>query len=357
MGDKTDYPLDLSTPVRHVATELDRVSPGTLSITELAATYRHPNPGDIVRVRTDEDYATDEEAIRWLMVRAIEAIERRGKNGQDQVIGDDGGYRLADGLTFEDLVYGRKKLSRARDDHVQFRDPFNPMSGRFLENVRRNTGKDTMDELRESMRSFGWLEEFPAIKDERGVVLVGHRRLAVATELEIEPKVRMLRLGDGDEADAKRFALAIASNLGAKAFTPEERKDIAEYLYGEREWTQERIAEALQVSQRTISSDLRELEVASNSKKSRGGRPRGSKTTRPQSRQAPPELDAALDSKVEAGEPINRKELAEEFGVGDGVVYSAHQRALGREEKRQEAAEVVPAVAGGCTCPTCGNVH
>jgi len=36
--------------------------------------------------------------------------------------------------------------------------------------------------------------------------------------------------------------------LGTKPLTPEERRHIAEYLYGEREWTTQRIADALKVS-------------------------------------------------------------------------------------------------------------
>ena len=64
-----------------------------------------------------------------------------------------------------------------------------------------------MVELRESMRAFGWIEELPALRDERGVVLVGNRRLAIATELDIDPVVRPIRIGQGDEADARRFAI------------------------------------------------------------------------------------------------------------------------------------------------------
>jgi hypothetical protein len=362
------YALDMTSPVRHVATELDRAE-RALSIGELADTYHHPNPADLVRVRQHQGCETDHDAVLWLMEQAIAKIERRGKEGQQQIVADNGGFKFADGVTFEKLRYNGKALHRERDDHVQFRDPFNPMSGRFSENVRRNTGKDTMDELRESMRSFGWIEELPAIKDERGVVLVGHRRLAVAAEMDppIEPVVKTVRLGDGDEADAKRFALAIASNLGAKAFTPEERKDIAEYLYGERDWTPDRIAEALRVTPRTIYRDVEEFDSVSNSGKPKRGRPKGSKTARPQSRQSTPELDQKLDEKVQAGEPINRPELAQEFGVGDGVVYSAHQRALGRAEGRKESTVAVPAVPDvpdvtpvtevTCMCPNCGNVH
>jgi ParB-like chromosome segregation protein Spo0J len=370
------YALDLTSPIRHVATELDRADKA-LSIGELADTYHHPNHADIVRIQQHEGCETEHDAVLWLMNRAIEKIEYRGKTSRStvQIVADNGGFRLADGMTFEQLEYGGKSLHRERDDHVQFGDAFNPVKvqavpgapggeRRFSENVRRNTGKDTMDELRESLRSFGWIEELPAIKDERGVVLVGHRRLAVAAELEIEPVVKTVRLGDGDEADAKRFALAVASNLGSKPFTPEERKDLAEYLYGERDWSQERIAEALHVGQATVSRDLSELSTVNNSKASRGGRPKGSKSARPQARQAPPELEDEILAKVEAGKPVNRTELAEEFGVGDGVVYSAHQRALGRAEGRKESAAAVPSVPdvtpvtdvtdvteATCTCP------
>jgi hypothetical protein len=37
-------------------------------------------------------------------------------------------------------------------------------------------------------------------------------------------------------------------NPGDEAITPEEHRHIAEYLYGKREWTMQRIADALKVS-------------------------------------------------------------------------------------------------------------
>ena len=53
-------------------------------------------------------------------------------------------------------------------------------------------------------------------------------------------------------------------------------------FYGEREWTMQRIADALNISQRTISEDLRNLEVPSKSKTAKtetnpkgAGRPKG----------------------------------------------------------------------------------
>jgi ParB-like chromosome segregation protein Spo0J len=328
----------------------------------LAATYTHSNPGDLFRVRQHEGCTTDDEAVAWLIARALAVLKHRGKSARSKLqINSDSnsGYSLV--VPFDELEYEGRGLHRLHNDHAQLRDPFNPMSGRFAENVRRQTGKDGMDELRESMRSFGWLEELPAIKDERGVVLVGHRRLAVAAELGIQPVVRTVRLGDGDEGDAKRFALAVASNLGAKAFTPEERKDIAEYLYGEREWTEQRIAEALRVSQRTISRDLEGLDTMSKPPRPKGGRPKGS-TGRP--RKLTPEQQQTIVKLHDEGKswkPI-LDQVGAEFGVSQHAVQAAirdedvRRAAIAEERERQhQAAEL--AQQEQCRCPNCGNLH
>jgi hypothetical protein len=46
-----------------------------------------------------------------------------------------------------------------------------------------------------------------------------------------------------------------------------DRKRISEHLYGKREWTMERIAEALNVSKKTISLDLSEIVTEGNNSK------------------------------------------------------------------------------------------
>jgi hypothetical protein len=77
--------------------------------------------------------------------------------------------------------------------------------------------------------------------------------------------------------------------LGTKPLTPEEGRHIAEYLYGEREWTMQRIADALKVSQKTISKDLEGV-CTSGINRPKGDRPKGSKTANPL-RKVTPELD------------------------------------------------------------------
>jgi ParB-like chromosome segregation protein Spo0J len=164
------------------------------------------------------------------------------------------------------------------------RVPFDPKDGEFAKNIRAITEGD-LTELRESLKQFGWIDEFPALIDEHDVVLVGHRRMKVAEELGIKPVIKKLALGSGNEADAKRLKLAIASNIGFKPITKEDRKRIAEYLYGEREWTLQRIAEALNVTKSAISKDLMEIVSSGNNQKHaktptnpRGaGRPKGRK--------------------------------------------------------------------------------
>lgn len=328
------YALNMLTPVRHVATELDKAAPVGLSVGQLAGTYTHSIPGDLSRVRRHEGCGTDEDAVLLLIQRAIEALGR-------QVASDgDGGYVLA--RPFDKLRYERKSLHRIRDDHALLRDPFNPMiDGNFSENIRSFTSGD-LDELRESMRDFGWLDHHPAVMDERGVVLVGHRRLAVAKELGITPSVVTVRLGDGDEADAKRFRIAIASNLGHKPFTPKDRAKIAKYLY-EADWSQERIAEALNVSQSTIRDDLHELVGTTNSP--RRGRPR----------KLSPELEEQVIAEhFEQGKSI--KEIADKVMPGTkSNTPSPIRDVIKKEEGRREERAIRD--AGQCKCPNCGDVH
>jgi ParB-like chromosome segregation protein Spo0J len=237
-------PVDLLSPARHIVTQLESVPTGTLSFAEVVKSYRHPNGADIKR------YGSTEEILR-LSVEKINGVEL-----------DNGDLRMT--RPRDKVRYGREKIISNLDDpyyaaHAQLRDPFNPMSGAFAENVRKLGGRDNLEELRDSMRELGWVEELPAIEDERGVVLVGHRRLAVAKELGIEPVIKRITIGSGDAADAKRFKLAIASNIGAKPFTPEERKRIAEYLYVEQEWSMTRIGQALGMSASATQRDLEHI--------------------------------------------------------------------------------------------------
>ena len=159
---------------------------------------------------------------------------------------------------------------------------FDPKTGEFATNIRTIDGGDDT-ELRQSLQQFGWSSEFPALKDEHGVVLVGHRRLKIAEELGISPVVKTYTFGSGTAADAERLKLALVSNIGFKAMTKEDRQHIAEHLYGEREWTMEKIGKALNVSKMQISRDLANCNPPLQSKPAKtdtnpkgAGRPKGS---------------------------------------------------------------------------------
>jgi len=167
---------------------------------------------------------------------------------------------------------------------TKFGDPFNPKTGEFADNIRSIVDDGNDAELRSSLQQFGWIAEFPALVDEHDVCLVGHRRLKLAKELKIDPVIKRLSIGSGDAADAERLKLAIASNVGFKPMTKDDRKHIAEYLYGKREWTMERIGEALGVGQGTISKDLgnsfqgNKLKPAKTTSNPKGaGRPKGTR--------------------------------------------------------------------------------
>ena len=99
------YALDLLSPVRHVATEMERAgSDGpALTIWALAASYQHTTEGDLARICEDEGAANNHEARLWLIDRAVTELG-------GQVKSDGEGFRLA--KPFEELKYKGRKLRR-----------------------------------------------------------------------------------------------------------------------------------------------------------------------------------------------------------------------------------------------------
>ena len=69
----SDYPLDLLSPVRHVVTAMEGAALAP-SPAEMALSYRHPNPADITRVRSQEGAESDNAAKLWLVNRALEEL-------------------------------------------------------------------------------------------------------------------------------------------------------------------------------------------------------------------------------------------------------------------------------------------
>lgn len=224
---------------------------------------------------------------------------------------------------------------------TKFNDPFNPDGGAFARNIRsEKTADDT--ELRASLKQFGWIKEFPAIADENGVVLVGHRRIRIANQLGIAPVIQTLTLGKGDEADAERLKIAIASNIGGAPMTKDDRKHIAEHLYGKRQWTMERIGAALNVSHKTISKDLGEFvpevqiktgKTTSNPKGA--GRPKGS--TKPRAETAP----QAVAREERVAVLMDAGKTAHEIAAELGVVVRAANQAMEHVKIRREAEAII----------------
>jgi hypothetical protein len=154
------------------------------------------------------------------------------------------------------------------DDKVAKLQGFDPAQ------MRVDAGDDS--ELRESLQQLGWIHNLPAFVDEHGKVLVGNRRMRLAKELGVAPVIIKLEFGEGPKADAERIKLALASNIAHNALTKKDRKHIAEYLYGEREWTMEAIAKVLSVGVKTVSRDLEGFVTVTKPSRPRGGRPKGS---------------------------------------------------------------------------------
>ena len=195
----------------------------------------------------------------------------------------------------------------------KFSDPFHPETGVFRKNIRETIVGLNDDEMRASLKEIGWIKELPAITDENDVVLVGHRRLRLAKQIGVEPVIKKVTFGSGEKADAARMNLAIASNIGGQPMTKEDRKRIAAELYGKPDWTQEKIAKVLGVSQYTISKDLEgDLLVTNKSKPAKtASNPKGA--GRP--KKAPKSHDKEQDVAAAAELGLTDKEIAARVGL------------------------------------------
>lgn len=292
-GIEVGYALDFISVIRHVATKLDE-APDGMTVGGLAGGYRG-FPADLGRVRLHHHLKNDRAAIEFLIDRAVRAL-----GSQVRIEGD----RVFLAKPFDELRYERRPI--ARDVQSKYRDPFNPLKADgFADNIRGN-GRDDMTELSGSLQTFGWMKEFPAIQDERGVTLVGHRRLKVAEELGIEPVVKTMVLGQGDEADAYRLRLAIASNLGSKPFSDADKRRIAEYLYGEKGWTTVRIGEAIMCSADTVGRMVAGFPQPAETYRPKGGRPKNLTSEQEQ---------MVIENYQEFGGTMTIKQVADFVGV------------------------------------------
>jgi ParB-like chromosome segregation protein Spo0J len=210
------------------------------------------------------------------------------------------------------------------------RDPFNPKTGEFTDNIRVK-GEDDLSELKESLQKFGWITEFPALVDEHDVTLVGHRRLKAAKQLGIDPVIKRLTIGEGDTADAARLALAIASNIGGKPLTREDRIHIAEYLYGQRNWTMEKIGEALAIGTKTVSRYLESFVTTTKPPRPKGGRPKGKRQTKKRTGPTPDVEQKMAEAVLDEGKTL--EQVTAEFGL-PSVQHA--KLAVAREEGRRE---------------------
>jgi ParB-like chromosome segregation protein Spo0J len=216
-------------------------------------------------------------------------------------------------------------------------DPFNPKTGEFRDNIRMANQDDS--ELRESLKRLGWCKQFPAIADENGVILVGHRRMKVAKDLGIAPVIQSFTFGSGDAADAERLKIALASNIGGAPMTKDDRRRMAEYLYGSRDWTMERIAEALNVTAMTVSRDLGNFNTMLKLKASKttsnpkgAGRPKGSKDAG-KARRKNTSITAENAARSILDQNKSYQEIEKQTGFSNTVLRSA----VAREEGRREA--------------------
>lgn len=358
-GREKGYALDFQTPVRHVVTQLEegRAAGRAPSLDDLTATYTSALSSDLHRVKLHElgirrpqAHVRDEEAREFLMAKAIEAL------GDQVACQEDGTYVLT--VPLAAVRYAGEPVHLFQDDRARFKDPYNPLTaGPFATNTRTLSRDPNLPELRESMRIGGWLDGHPAIKDERGVVIVGHRRLQIAEELGIVPKIETKFFGMGDDADRVRSLYALLSNLGNKPLTPEDRKHWVKHLYEDEAWSMERIGEALHVSTMTVSRDLGDLTDVK--KTERRGRPRkeqpdgGGRKLSTLRTFSDEEMLAIGRERRETGARVD--EIAQKHGTSKDRVYVAEDMARVADAVLKTVVDtlVVSSSDSPCPCPDC----
>lgn len=243
-------------PQRHVATELAAAGDSGRSLVDMHRTYHHQPAADLHRVKLHENLATERAAEMWLIEKAVEEM------GDQISRGEDGLLRLA--VPVDQLLdYKGDSLHLNQPDaNAEFSDPFNPLTttGDFAR-ATRAPGRDNLDELKDSIQQFGFRRELPIIRDERGVILSGRRRLRAAEELGVVDQVRFeeYRYGDGDLGTIERSKIMLASNLGRKPPTAADMRYYARRLYDEEGLTQAQIAARLGISRTQV---IRALQAA-----------------------------------------------------------------------------------------------
>jgi ParB-like chromosome segregation protein Spo0J len=220
----------------------------------------------------------------------------------------------------------------------------------MTDNIRSTDNIDD-SELRTSLMVAGWNIELPAIKDEYGRILVGHRRLKIAQEEGITPVIKVVTFGDGDEADAARIQLAAVSNIGAVPMSAADRKRQAERMYdGGKGMTMEAISKVLGVNKSTISDDLKDIVVCTTmSKPDRGidtmgrkkssGRPKGSKASSKSSSKASKKAKAEPKSILDKPRAATTKKREEEMEAlaQSGMSVKEIAATTGRDERNVAA--------------------
>lgn len=350
-------PIDLATPAAHVGDKLDRAN-GALSGLSLAEGYEHSVRADLQRVQARYGLDSDEAAVRWMVDYVAKSL--------NHVIAVEGGYQLAEGFGFDDLKWNGRKLQRRQQSPrleklSRFFDPL------ISDAEARRRPLDGIEELRDSLRA-GWDRRLggPIVIDNRGVVLSGRRRKMLADELGLDlPTDAVVRetLPNTDEGNLRRWWIMTQANTG-RPWTPAERKYLIELLADmdgklPEGVTQDNLAKAFGVSQKSISNDLMAAGFSSSTK--RGKHVRKPKPSKPKKSEViQPKVAEAMDSAGCSSE-VNVTGLAEDLGVPRAAVREAVAREEGARAERERQATASSGCAHSsystvCVCDECGAV-
>jgi transcriptional regulator with XRE-family HTH domain len=211
----------------------------------------------------------------------------------------------------------------------------------LLANLRGTLKSDVAlreTDLFKTMKVAGFDPAHPVkIRRSDKLLICGYHRTRCAEILKIAPKIEYV-----DCTDEEALQMAVRDNIYTAPVTMERRKAIAIELFQQHNWTQQVIADRLDVAQRTVSEWLRHLAAPLNvarpsktdklGRKASTGRPKGIKTT-------PSKVPAAQRQRIAEkvlDEGKTWKETLAEEGVSATVLRGATAYERGRRDAKTE---------------------
>jgi DNA-binding XRE family transcriptional regulator len=208
---------------------------------------------DHARIMHNEGLTADDAGLLWYLfaARAFRTFVDIEETAADVLV------KLKPNRTMDGL---RKRAGVG--ERVKFCHPdlLDPLDGALAKAKATADRKKDVGELVGSMRRDGWLPGSTIVKDSRGMIISGNRRMEAIIKLRgegvtIEPHVIVLPAVISEVANRHRNEAFFAYNRGQKAWTKGQREELSAILIAAG-YTQAEAAELIGVSRQTVGNDV-----------------------------------------------------------------------------------------------------